>query len=369
MIGYSESMKMSKRPDTGAYVIWINGKRHSLKQFCGRTITDGKEAKRIFTAIRQEWLAGKLSHITGETHVTIEQFKKEFLAWAENVQNKHTYEGNRKALDKLIEYGGKSLRLDRIGQKIVDDMTTDLLRNGNKGKGCKPSTINCYIRHMKTVLNKAVEWEYLRTNPLKNVKQIPGGGTEPAFLDAKQAGDYLRKIKDVDVRRMAVSYIHSGLRRTELLALEYPRDIDFDRGLIRVERKKKRHLVVEWVPMHPMFRSVLNSMDLEDGKKNFRKWAHPDTITHKINTSLREAGYGHLHLHSLRHTTGALLAMEGYGAKTIAELLGHAQTHTADIYTHVTKEHVAHALQAVNFGPIELVKSSENRPNKPNGKK
>lgn len=355
-------MKLSKRPDTGAYVIWINGKRHSLKKFCGRTITDAKEAKRIYKAIEEQWLAGKLSHIKGETSVTIGQFRDDFLAWAEKVQNKNTYEGNRKALDKLVQYGGETTKLDRIGQKTVDDMTTDLLRNGKKGKGCKPSTINCYIRHMKTVMNKAVEWEYLRTNPLKSVKQIGGGDAEPGFLDAAQAADYIRKIKDIEVRRLAVAYIHSGLRRTELLALEYPRDIDFDRGLIRVERKKKRRFVVEWVPMHPMFKAVLAAMDLEHGKRIFRRWAHPDTITHKIKASLKDAGYGHLHLHSLRHTTGALLAMGGYGAKTIADLLGHAQTHTADIYTHVTKEHVAHALQAVNLGPIELGKPSGIRP-------
>ncbi|BCS87369.1 tyrosine-type recombinase/integrase [Pseudodesulfovibrio sediminis] len=357
MIGYSDTMKLSKRNDTGAYVIWIDGKRHSLKKFCGRTITDGKEAKRIFTAIRQEWLAGKLSYIKGETYVTIEQFKDEYLAWAIEVQNKHTYAGNRKALDKLVEYGGKSMRLDRIGQKVIDTMTTDLLK-----KSRKPNTINCYIRHAKTVMNKAVEWEYLRTNPLKGVKQIPGGNTEPGFLDAAQAKDYIKKIKDIHVKRMAVAYIFSGLRRTELLALEYPRDIDSERGLIRVERKKKRHLVVEWMPMHPMFKAVLNSMDLDEGKRIFRRWRHPDTITHKVKDSLRAAGYGHLKLHSLRHTTGALLAMEGYGAKTIAEVLGHAQTHTADIYTHVTKDHVTQALQAVNLGPIDLGNSSGIRP-------
>jgi integrase len=357
MIGYSDTMKLSKRNDTGAYVIWIDGKRHSLKKFCGRTITDSKEARRIFTAIRQEWLAGKLSYIKGETYVTIEQFKTEYLEWAREVQNKHTYAGNRKALDKLVEYGGTSAHLDHIGQKVIDNMTKDLLK-----KGRKPTTINCYIRHAKTVMNKAVEWEYLRTNPLKAVKQISEGDVEPGFLDAAQAKDYIKKIKDIEVRRLAVAYIHSGLRRTELLALEYPRDIDFDRGLMRVERKKKRHRVVEWMPMHPMFKAVLKVMDLEDHKRIFRHWKHPDTITHKIKESLRDTGYGHLHLHSLRHTMGALLAMEGYNAKTIADLLGHAQTHTADIYTHVTKDHVTQALNAVNLGPIDLGKPSVIRP-------
>lgn len=97
-------------------------------------------------------------------------------------------------------------------------------------------------------------------------------------------------------------------------------------------------------------------------KEEARGWIESDDPEYEWDASWRKAGLGDLHLHSLRHTTGALLAMGGYGAKTIADLLGHAQTHTADIYTHVTKEHVATALHAVNLGPIDLGKPSGIRP-------
>jgi site-specific recombinase XerD len=363
MIDYRDTMKLSRRSDTGAWCVWIQGKRYSLRKFCGRTVTDKTEARRIFTAIKQEWLAGKLAHIKGETRVTIREFREEYLEWAREVQNKHTYAGNRKALDKLVQYAGPSTRLDRIGQRTIDDLTADLLRRGRKA-----TSVNCYIRHAKSVMNKAVEWGHLRTNPIKAVKQIQEPGAEPGFLDANQACEYLNSIADPDVRRMAIAFVTTGLRRTELLALRYPRDIDMENGRIRVERKKKRKHVVEWLPMHHLFRAVLMSMDLAPGRRVFAKWAHPDTVTHKIKESLRDAGYGHLHLHSLRHSLGAILAMEGHNAKTIAAVLGHAQTHTADIYTHVTQDHVSGALRAVNFGLIDIGSSSGIRPAKPRDK-
>lgn len=175
---------------------------------------------------------------------------------------------------------------------------------------------------------------------------------------AAQVADYLSKVQDLDVRRMAVAYISSGVRRCELIALEYPRDIDMEGQRIRVVRQKKRSHIEEWVPMHPLFRAVLLSMNLKDGSRPFGKW-HPDTVTHKVEESLRAAGYGHLHLHSLRHTMGAMLAMAGYSERTIADMLGHAQTSTAAIYTHATKDHLQKAVNSLNLGLVDLGKSGE----------
>ncbi|MBU1001643.1 MAG: tyrosine-type recombinase/integrase [Proteobacteria bacterium] len=337
-------MRLYQRPDTGFWFVeFERGKRRSLKT------KDKAKARTIFNTLKTEYLNGRLLQLTPTGKSTLGKFRADYLAWAEETQNKHTFRANRKALDKLEHYAGQSTPLGRLGQRVIDDMIADLMR-----KGRKPSTINHYIRHAKSVLNKAVEWKLVASNPLGRVKQISGGESEPGFMDSAQAKDYISKITDPEIRRMAVAYITSGMRRVELLNLVYPRDVDFDAGQIRVERQKKRRKVVQWIPMHPMFRAVLMSMDLVDGRRIFNRWEHPDTITHKIKQSLRDAGYGHLHLHSLRHTLGAILAMDGQSERTIADMLGHAQTSTASIYTHATHDHLAKALKAVNLGLVDL---------------
>lgn len=121
-----------------------------------------------------------------------------------------------------------------------------------------------------------------------------------------------------------------------------------------VERLKRRETTDHWIPLHPHFKAVLKSMPLEDGKRIFRRWQHPDTITHKIKEVLVKAGYGHLKLHSLRHTNCALLAMAGFSERTIADMLGHAQTSTASIYTHSTQEHLKLASNSIRLGPVDL---------------
>ena len=336
-------MRLYKREDNGIwYVEFSRGKKRSLKT------RNADTARRLYRKLEQEALSGRLVQLDNSGQTTLGAFKKEFLTWAEQTQNTHTYQANRKALDKLEHYAGPSATLGRLGQRVIDDMAADLL-----GKKRKPSTVNCYIRHIKAVLNKAVEWKLVKANPFRHVKQIANSAPEPGFMDAEQVKDYLARIKDVDVRRLAVAYISSGVRRCELINLVYPRDIDMEHGRIRVVRQKKRRQVVDFIPMHPMFRAVLLSMNLKDGSRPFGRW-QPDTVTHKIKQSLVEAGYGHLHLHSLRHTMGAMLAMAGFSERTIADMLGHAQTSTASIYTHATKDHLQQAVNSLNLGLVNL---------------
>ena len=348
---YRLQMRLFKRPDTGYWFVeFERGKKRSLKT------KDEALARVAFNKLKREFVAGRLIQLDAGGKVTLEKFKDEYLDWAESaIENTHTFKANRLALRKLEHYAGGSTPLNKLGQRVIDLMVADLLK-----KKRKISTINNYIRHSRTVLEKALEWKYIKSNPLKNVKELSGGKTAPGFLDAAQVKDFIGKVKNIDVRRMVIAYITSGVRRTELLQLVYPRDIDFERELIRVERLKRRETTVHWIPLHPHFKAVLKSMSLEDGKRIFRRWQHPDTITHKVKEALVKAGYGHLKLHSLRHTNGALLAMAGFSERTIADMLGHAQTSTASIYTHSTQEHLKAAVNtAVQIGPVDLTPNSD----------
>lgn len=354
MIAYSDTMKLSKRNDTGAYVVWIDGHRHSLKKFCGRTITDGKEAKRIFTALRKEWLAGKLAYLKGATSITLEEFKREFEEWAEQAQPRSTFRANRLALRKLVEFAGKSIRLDRIARKHLDDMVADHLK-----RGVSPHSINNYIRHAKAVLGKAVEWEHIQINPLAGFKQLRAERRPPAIIDtAEKCTAFLSRVADVDVRRYIVAYLYSGRRRAELWALEW-RDVDWS-GNRYLVRKSKAHLT-RWYPMHSMLVACFKAIGPQDHGRVFTRFQHPDTITHEVKAALKAGGYGHMRLHDLRHTFASLSLMQGVSLETVQELLGQTDSRTTEIYKHLVDDHLQAAVMAVNGGVVDLF-SSKNRP-------
>lgn len=86
----------------------------------------------------------------------------------------------------------------------------------------------------------------------------------------------------------------------------------------------------------------------------FTRFEHPDTVSHYVKRALRAAGYGHLHLHDLRHSFASQLAMAGESQAAIADLLGHAHVGTAAVYVHVAKEHLRAAVGKIKWGPVDL---------------
>ncbi|NVM20967.1 MAG: site-specific integrase [Desulfobacterales bacterium] len=323
------------------YYVEINGKRRSLRT------KDKTVARRLHNQIKREYLKGKVHQLIGKCTVTLGQYRDEFLKWAEDVQPTKTFKANRLALNKLVHYTGETISLEQISQKHLDQMIADCKR-----RALAVASINNYIRHARASLNKAVDWKYIRSNPLSGAKEFPLEKRPPGFLSRQEALRFLASIEDVDLRRFAAALIATGRRRSELFRLRWE-DVDLE-GNRYLARKTKNHLS-KWYPINAMFKSILLIIGPKKNCRVFDRWLHPDTITHLIKQVLRDAGYGHLKTHSLRHTFASLKAVEGRSLKEIQELLGHTEIKTTQIYAHLTEDHLAEVAE-INLGPIDLGK-------------
>lgn len=334
-------MKFSMRlfQHRGIYYVEVNGKRRSLRT------RDRVTARRLFNQIKRNYLAGKVHELTGRCSVMLGQYRDEFLEWSEKVHPRSTYRANRLALNKLIHQAGEKTTLDKISKKHLDAMVAEALSNG-----LSPTSANNYLRHARASLNKAVEWGYVSRNPLAGAKELPKEKKHPAFLDRKEAVLFLKSIKDVDLRRIAVAYVATGRRRSELLALQW-KDVDLKTRQYFI-RKSKNHLN-RWYPINEMFRTVLLAIGSKEEGRVFDRWSHPDTISKNIKKTLTDFGHGDLTLHSLRHTFASLQVMQGRDLKTVQELLGHTEIKTTQIYAHLTDTHLARAAE-IKLGPVDL---------------
>jgi len=338
-------MKISMRlfQHRGIFYVEINGKRRSLET------RDKAEARRAFNQVKKEYLAGKLAHLTGKCQVTLGQYWKEFLEWSQKVEPNSTFRANRLALGKLILYAGETTTLDLVSRKHLDQMVAD-----SKGKGLSANSINNYIRHARSSLNKAVEWGYVAANPLVGAKELPKPKQPPRFLDRHGVSRFLAGIGDVDLRRMIVAYLATGRRRTELLDLAWD-DIDLETNRYFI-RKAKNHLS-RWYPINSMFKAVLLSLPRREGRA-FDRFRHPDTISHYVKRALVASGYGDMRLHDLRHTFASLQVMQGRDLKTVQELLGHTELKTTQIYAHLSDDFLREASE-INLGPVDLMGSKD----------
>ena len=322
----------------GIYYVRINGKRKSL------STRDKATARRLFNQIKKEYLAGKIHQLTGKCTTTLGRYREEYLKWAEAVQPTNTFKANRLALNKLIHYAGENIALDRICPKHLDQLVAS-----SKKAGLSVASINNYVRHARAVLNKAVEWAYVERNPLSATKELPSEKKPPRFLQHREISRFLSKVTDIDLRRLIVAYLATGRRRSELLGLRWE-DVNLENGRYFV-RRAKNHLS-KWYPINSMFRAVLLSTGTREGRV-FKRWSHPDTISHYVKRVLRSAGHGHMRLHDLRHTFASLQVMQGRDLRTVQELLGHTEFKTTEIYAHVADDHLAEAVE-INLGPVNL---------------
>ena len=75
----------------------------------------------------------------------------------------------------------------------------------------------------------------------------------------------------------------------------------------------------------------------------------PDDLTGRFAKFIRQNGFTKVRFHDLRHSNGTLMDMEGVGAKTISDRLGHSSSaFTQDRYVHPTKEADRRAAAAID---------------------
>jgi len=338
------AMRLFKRKRDGIwYVEFKRGQARSLKT------RDKKEAKALFAAIKKEYLAGRLREISGQSNRTLGEFIKEFCEWAAPpTQPKNTYRANKLALNKLADIAGENTRLDKLNIKHIDQLIAKCKR-----ENLSVFSINNYLRHLRSSFNKAVDWKYLPANPFRKIKELPTPKSPPKFMEKKDIVKFLASIEDEDLQKIVIAYLATGRRRSELLNLTW-QDVNLEKGIYYI-RKAKRHLS-RYYPIPEIFRAVLESLP-RNNERVFPRWKHPDTISHKVKKALRDAGYGHLRLHDLRHTFGTLFVEDGGDLRTLQDMLGHTEYRTTEIYAHVSQRHLKEEANRVQFPvPVPIVK-------------
>lgn len=141
--------------------------------------------------------------------------------------------------------------------------------------------------------------------------------------------------------------LETGLRRSELFALEWP-SIDFGEKLLRVEGRTAKTFQTREIPLNAAAVSVLRRWWLQLGqpRKGF-VFAQGDERLGNLRKSfavvLKAAGIkntkaGRVSWHSLRHTFGTRLGAAGADAATLRDLLGHADVGVTNRYLHSDEE-------------------------------
>ncbi len=209
-------------------------------------------------------------------------------------------------------------------------------------------------------------------NPATNVERfrIPKRAL-PKFMTS----DDLRKFFGAcraDERRLFMAILLTGMRKGEAEFLTWD-DVSFELAVIFIREKPD----LGWqpktderlIPISPILAAVLSEQRAGRGGGAWvfaNKEGGRDThMLEKLKGVCRRAGIKTSTVHALRHSFGAHLRMAGVSLADIADLLGHKDLATTQIYAKVQQEHLRQAVSKlaplVGDPPLALPAASATR--------
>ncbi|WP_321345517.1 site-specific integrase [Breoghania sp.] len=216
------------------------------------------------------------------------------------------------------------------------------------------------LRSLRSALNEAVDREWIETNVALSVKLRRSSRNAPErIIPTKSEIKLMLDHVPARHRPLITTAIFTGMRMSELRGLRWE-DVDFMRGIIHIRQRADRFNKIgrpkskssrRDIPMAPSVKAVLMAWkplcptgDLDLVFPNgIGKIESPSNIYNRILVPLlldagivTPEGKPKFSFHALRHAAASLFIDQGWPAKKVQTILGHASiTMTFDVYGHL----------------------------------
>lgn len=305
---------------------------------------------------------------------TLHELSLEWLGSAKLRVKKSSYFCYEKIVTKHIIPYFKQIKYTELNTPKINTFIEYLLKNGRaNGKGGLSSkTVHDIIVAIRSVA-KYAEQEYGLRNPLHNISmpKIEKKGI-PVLnkVERKQLQNHLmNNLNNTNLGILLTMY--SGMRIGEICALKWS-DIDLQSGIIRISKtvqrindkigNSKTKIIVgspksrtseREIPIPNFLVNILN--ERRQNENNYilsgtHKLIEPRTMQNRFKSVLKKCGIRNVNFHLLRHTYATVCIENGFDAKTVSELLGHASVNiTLNRYVHSSLDMKKKYVAKLNF--------------------
>lgn len=225
-----------------------------------------------------------------------------------------------------------------------------------KRKGLGNVSINKLIQLLRVIFNYGIENKYISKSPILKSDKLKEEKKDINVLDEKQIENFLEaaKSKNIKVYALLATALYTGIRRGELLALEWS-DIDFKNSRIKINKQVYKHDKATTKNNKSRLVDIPNiliNILLEYKKQQIimskivfcnssGKYMNPSLLERNyfyatlklLNKKLPEDEQIQIRFHDLRHTYATILLSKGVPIKYVQEQLGHTSAKmTLDVY-------------------------------------
>ncbi|PMP95234.1 MAG: hypothetical protein C0169_05570, partial [Thermodesulfobacterium geofontis] len=236
---------------------------------------------------------------------TFGEILEKFFSWYKAVRKKSTYKAELKRSRNLIRFFGKNFPFLRIGTKEIEEY-----RIYRINQGTSKSTINKDLRLLSTVINRAVEFEWIPEHKLyrKPLLFREVKNERVRYLSKEEEERLLQVLdsgKNKILKNVVLLSLHTGMRLGEVLNLKWE-NVDFKNKVLVLfpdqTKNKKRHVI----PLNKIAYKALKEQEtmklLKCPYVFHRNGRKIKSIKDGFKNALKKAGIEDFRFHDLRHT-------------------------------------------------------------------
>lgn len=305
--------------------------------------TSFKEAMDLLTDRRKEIKEGKdpIPKKRIANH-TFQELAGHYVVWGERQKAFRRKKGIINLL--LNDFRYTPLRL--FNTRLLEEYQTKVLSDGKA-----PATANRHLATLKHMFTKAVEWEMVEEEALKKVRRVklfPENNRRLRYL-SKEDSHALINSCSPHLRPIVITALNTGMRKEEILSLEWERHIDLKHGFILLDVTKngeRREIPINQTlrdTLQGLVRGITSPYVFIDGEgKRFKD------VKRSFYSACRRVGIKDFRFHDLRHSFASQLVMAGVDITTIKELLGHKTLTMTLRYAHLAPSHKVKAVEMLD---------------------
>ncbi|MBN6889149.1 integrase [Cytobacillus horneckiae] len=260
-------------------------------------------------------------------------------------------------------------KFDNVDIKNIKPMHIHNFYQDLKKQGLSTKYISYVGVVLGNIMNKAVEMEFILSNPVKKTKKPKIQKKKQLSWTREETLLFLEKIQ-IKTKYFLTYHMafYTGMRVGEILGLHWE-DIDFEAKMIHVNHTitmQEGEYVIgpvktdssdRWIPIGDYLINMLKDHKEKSPYTNDtlvfctknKKIVSPFTLRTNLKSLSKELGIPEIRFHDIRRTHTTILIDEGVSPKVVSQRLGHSDVSiTLNIYTDVFDERQAEASQKID---------------------